>query len=169
MKYLRKFESIVGAPSGYKHKPKLATLSKEDIKDILVNFSDWDNCDIKIDELHNSSWKDYVRSGYEFRFDINISPSIKYGEDLGDTNPIILNDDLLDDLVRLYFIFKEDKWDCDITLTLKGRIGEYKEKVYDVPTSGYFISEDGIYFQYEKIGSDKMPPIMNIELTFRSW
>jgi len=171
MKYLKTYESMVDAPSGYKHKPKLSSLTKQEIKDILVNFSDWDNCDIKIDELHNNKWGDYVRSGYEFRFDINISSAIRYGEDLGHTNPIELNNDLLDDLVRLYSIFKEDKWDCDITLTMysKNTDKNYKETVYTVPTSGYSISEDGIYYQYDKIDLDKIPPIINIELQFRSY
>ena len=171
MKYLRSFNEMIDAPSGHKHKPKLASLTKQEIKDILVNFSDWDNCDIKIDELHNNKWRDYVRSGYEFRFDINISSSIRYGEDLGHLNPMELNNDLLDDLVRLYSIFNEDKWDCDITLTMysKNNDREYKESVYSVPGSGYSINGDGIYYQGNKIDLDNTPPIMNIELVFRSY
>ena len=166
---------MVDAPAGYKHKPKLSSLTKQEIEDILVHFADWDNCDIKIDELHNNKWRDYVRSGYEFRFDINISPTIKYGADLGHTNPIELNNDLLDDIIRIYSVFKEDKWSCDISLTINSKSSDrdYKEKIWTIPTHSYYIDENGIYFQHEKIDLDKnpdmIPPIMNIELVFRSY
>ena len=179
MKYITSYKTfeMIDAPVGYKHNPKLASITKQEIKDILVNFSDF--CDIEIDEKHNTKWRDYTISGYEFGFDINISSGIRYGEDLGNYTQIKLNNDLLDDLVRLYSIFKEDKWSCDIWLTTlhstderNNELKTYKQRIYNVPTSGYSISEDGIYYQYKKIDLDKNPDILksiiNIELVIRS-